>query len=88
LDFRRTEVALQAGDSVVLYTDGVNEAFNPQRECYGNDRLLADLQNSTATAAPGRVASVLKDVHAFVDGAPQSDDIAVLVLRLTGAATS
>ena len=88
LDFRRTEVALQAGDSVVLYTDGVNEAFNPQRECYGNDRLLADLQNSTATAAPGRLASVLKDVHAFTDGAPQSDDIAVLVLRLTGEVTS
>jgi sigma-B regulation protein RsbU (phosphoserine phosphatase) len=88
LEFRRTELALQAGDAVVLYTDGVNEAFNPQRECYGHERLLADLASSTGTAAPIIVSRVLKDVHAFASGAPQSDDIALLALRLAGSSPS
>ena len=42
LEFERTELTLQAGDALVFYTDGVSEAFNPQDECYGDDRLLAD----------------------------------------------
>ena len=42
LEFERTELTLRPGDALVFYTDGVSEAFNPQDECYGNDRLLAD----------------------------------------------
>jgi sigma-B regulation protein RsbU (phosphoserine phosphatase) len=81
-EFQRTELALQPGDAVVLYTDGVSEAFNPQRECYGNERLLRDLAASTGTAASVVVTQLLQHVRTFADGAPQSDDIAVLVLRL------
>jgi sigma-B regulation protein RsbU (phosphoserine phosphatase) len=82
LEFQRTELTLQPGDAVVVYTDGVNEAFNPQRECYGNDRLLRDLAGSTGAAASAVVTKLLHHVRTFADGAPQSDDIAVLVLRL------
>lgn len=82
LEFQRTELTLQPGDAVVLYTDGVNEAFNPQSECYGNDRLLSDLGGSTGTAASNVVTHLLQHVRTFANGAPQSDDIAVLALRL------
>jgi sigma-B regulation protein RsbU (phosphoserine phosphatase) len=82
LDFRRTKLALQPGDAVLLYTDGVNEAFNPHWECFGYDRLVAGLANAADTAAPILVKRVLDDVRAFANGAPQSDDIALLVLRL------
>jgi sigma-B regulation protein RsbU (phosphoserine phosphatase) len=87
LEFHRTELPLEPGDAVVLYTDGVNEAFNPQSELYGNDRLLRDLAKSTDTAAPRVVSQLLQDVRAFANGAPQSDDIAVLVLRLSDSPT-
>jgi sigma-B regulation protein RsbU (phosphoserine phosphatase) len=80
--FERKELLLTEGDTVVLYTDGVSEAFNQQRERYGNERLLKNLTASNGAAASGIVARLLEDVRTFSDGAPQSDDIAVLVLRL------
>ena len=79
---------MQPGDAVVFYTDGVNEAFNPQRECYGNDRLLSDLAASTGATAPAVLARLRENVRTFSDGAPQSDDIAVLVLRLADSPTA
>ena len=42
LEFERTELQLRPGDTLILYSDGVSEAFNGQEECYGNERLLAD----------------------------------------------
>jgi sigma-B regulation protein RsbU (phosphoserine phosphatase) len=81
LSFERTDLALQAGDSLVIYTDGVNEAFNPQAECYGNDRLLRDLGAFAGQAPSALAAGLLKQVRAFAAGAPQSDDIAILVLK-------
>jgi sigma-B regulation protein RsbU (phosphoserine phosphatase) len=81
-EFPPTEVELHPGDAIVLYTDGVSEAFNPQRELYGNDRLLRDIAASTDKGAPAVVSQMLQHVRGFADGAPQSDDIAVLALRL------
>jgi sigma-B regulation protein RsbU (phosphoserine phosphatase) len=81
LAFERTDLALQPGDALVIYTDGVNEAFNPQAECYGNDRLLRDLSQFAGQAARAVSAGLLRELRAFVAGAPQSDDIAILVLR-------
>ena len=85
--FERTDLTLQPGDSLVLYTDGVNEAFNPASECYGNERLLHDLTAFTEKAARVVTAGLLQHVRAFAAGAPQSDDIAILVLRHMGRST-
>ena len=81
LSFERTELKLQPGDSLVFYTDGVNEAFNPQAECYGNERLLRDLTPFAEQAATAVTTGLLQQVRTFAAGAPQSDDIAILVLR-------
>ena len=81
LSFERTDLILQPGDSLVLYTDGVNEAFNAAVECYGNDRLLHDLNEHSSDAAHAVADGLLHHVRTFVDGAPQSDDIAILTLR-------
>ncbi len=83
LEFERTELTLRPGDSLVFYTDGVSEAFNPQDECYGDDRLLADTARVRRTIrAPALTAGLLEKVRAFADSAPQSDDIAILTLKV------
>jgi len=84
LEFERTELTLQSGDALVFYTDGVSEAFNSQDECYGNDRLLVDAKSLAGQSAPAMTTGLLQKVRTFVDGAPQSDDIAILTLRLAG----
>lgn len=82
LEFQQTERTLQPGDTVVFYTDGVNEAFNPQDECYGNTRLLRDLGECTGMAASAVAKQLMQRVRTFANGAPQSDDIAMLILRI------
>jgi sigma-B regulation protein RsbU (phosphoserine phosphatase) len=82
LEFERTELTLRPGDSLVFYTDGVSEAFNPQDDCYGDDRLIADTTALAGQSAPNLTASLLAKVHAFADSAPQSDDIAILTLKV------
>lgn len=84
LAFERTELCLRPGDALILYSDGVSEAFNPQEECYGNDRLLADASAFAGQAAPAITSGLLQQVRAFAAGAPQSDDIAVLVMKVNG----
>jgi sigma-B regulation protein RsbU (phosphoserine phosphatase) len=82
LEFERTELTLRGGDALVLYSDGVSEAFNPQEECYGNERLLADAGSLSGQPAPDITASLLQKVRCFAGGAPQSDDIAILSLKV------
>jgi sigma-B regulation protein RsbU (phosphoserine phosphatase) len=82
LAFERTELTLRPGDTLVFYTDGVSEAFNPRDECYGDDRLIADTAALAGQSAPALTAGLLKQVHAFAESAPQSDDIAILTLKI------
>jgi sigma-B regulation protein RsbU (phosphoserine phosphatase) len=82
LTFERTELTLKKGDALVFYTDGVNEAFNPEEECYGDDRLIADTTALAGKSAPEITAELLAKVHAHADRAPQSDDIAILTLAI------
>jgi serine phosphatase RsbU (regulator of sigma subunit) len=84
LTFERTELNLRHGDGVIFYSDGVNEAFNSQDECYGNERLLAEAGTLSCQSASEITAALLKDVRAFAGTAPQSDDIAILALKVNG----
>jgi len=72
---------LEPGDTLLLYTDGVTEAFSTHNEAYGDARLLHWLAtiNPDASAAD-LVASLVKDVETFINGAEASDDLTCLVL--------
>lgn len=82
VNFERTELVLSEGDMLLFYTDGVSEAFNPEEECYGNNRLLADAGSLAGQSAAGLTSGLLQMVRAFAGTAPQSDDIAILVLKV------
>lgn len=82
MEFERTELTLQPGDTLVFYTDGVSEAFNPQDECYGDGRLIADTAGCAGQSAAALTDTLLGKVHAFANSAPQSDDIAILTLKV------
>jgi sigma-B regulation protein RsbU (phosphoserine phosphatase) len=80
VEFPDHEVQLGHGDRLVLYTDGITEAFNPAAEAYGTERLVAELQ-AHGDGAPGSVVDgICRSVAAFAGAAPQSDDITLTVL--------
>ena len=67
--------------SLIMYTDGISEAFNPAGEQYGDQRLLALFAQATDNSAEGLGTSTLVDVERFVDTAEQSDDITLMVIH-------
>ncbi len=74
---------MQPGDALLLYTDGITEAFNPEGELYGDDRLAAAWSNAPVAAGPATAAGALVEaVHAFERGHPQTDDVTCVVLKL------
>jgi sigma-B regulation protein RsbU (phosphoserine phosphatase) len=72
---------LEPGDCLILYTDGITEAMNSAKELYGEDRLLQFAKNVQKQQSKHVATALRQDVAAFVDGAEQSDDITILVLR-------
>jgi sigma-B regulation protein RsbU (phosphoserine phosphatase) len=82
VSFERAELTLNPGDTLIIYSDGVIEAFNAQAECYGDQRLLSEASLLSSKSAPDLVVGLLKAVRTFAAGAPQSDDIAILTLKV------
>jgi sigma-B regulation protein RsbU (phosphoserine phosphatase) len=86
LQFERTELMMHAGDALIFYSDGVSEAFDSHDECYGNQRFLVDVAAVRGQSAPGITETLLRKVRAFAGSAKQSDDIAILTLRVEAQA--
>lgn len=76
---------LNHGDCLLLYTDGVREGMNANREQFSRTRMV-ECMRSVAAAAPPReiISTLLQRLREFVQEAPQSDDIAVLAIRYLG----
>jgi len=77
----QTEVALNTGDVVVLYTDGITEAENIEQEEYGIERLSDVVKQHWQNSAKDLRQAVLDDVRQFVGKQKFLDDITLLVLK-------
>ena len=75
------QVSLNQGDVVVLYTDGITEAFNPEKEEYGIDRLCEVIKQHWQQTAKTIQKAVIDDVTAYIGTQKMFDDIALLVLK-------
>lgn len=82
-EFQAARLTLAPGDTFLLYTDGVTEAFNGEREEFSDERLTASAERA-APAPQALLQHVLRDVQAFAGGTPQSDDITMLALQYRG----
>ena len=70
------------GKQLLLYTDGLNEAENPEQQLFGNKRLV-EMMASLTTATSEEVADKLKEaVEKHRAGAEQNDDLTLLCVRI------
>ncbi len=74
------EAPLRPGDILLAYSDGLTEAMNERRECFGQDRLEAFLRHPLPLEAEEALRQIVEQVDAFAAGHPQADDLTVLVL--------
>ncbi|MDD5142029.1 SpoIIE family protein phosphatase [Methanoregula sp.] len=73
---------LQRGDLLVLYTDGVTEAFNEREEYYGEERMIAAITKNRSRPAREIGEALLEDIRLFAGSAPQSDDITFILIKV------
>jgi phosphoserine phosphatase RsbU/P len=81
MNYEEGKLHLEPGDTLVLYTDGVTEAMNRQKDFFTEARLLNVLSGTNRTSARGVVEKTMSAVHQFAAGANPADDITLLVLR-------
>lgn len=74
---------LAPGDTLFLYTDGLTEAENEQKELFGEQRTLKSVAKFSGQSAEAQVEHAIQALHVFVDQAEQSDDLTLLVIRRT-----
>lgn len=81
-EYGQSEMQLQGGDRLLLYTDGVTEAHNPGGQLYGDDRLTEVINNTADDSGETMLSRVLSDVNQFAESEPQFDDITMIVLTI------
>jgi sigma-B regulation protein RsbU (phosphoserine phosphatase) len=82
--YRSRKIAMQKGDALFLYTDGVTEAMDKREELFSEDRLVQELVPLNGKPLKEIVSGIMGDVETFSEGVPQADDITLLVIRYLG----
>jgi len=80
IHLQQNEITLNPGDCLILYTDGVTEAFNFQDQMYGEKRLHQLLEKTIGAKANVVLESVETDINSFRGRAPLSDDTTMLAI--------
>ena len=76
--------ALDPGDNLFVYTDGVPEATDAHNELFGTERMLEALNEDPKAKPEELLYSVQKNIDAFVGDAPQFDDITMMSFNYFG----
>ena len=79
--FEQNTVVLNPGDTIILYTDGVTEALNENKEEFGLEALRNIFVQSPPKLPEETNAAIFDAVEKFANDTPQSDDITCLILR-------
>ena len=85
--FEQHTVTIAPGDTVILYTDGVTEAMNGNREEFGVEGMRQVFAAAPPADAQGANHAVFDAVAAFAGETPQSDDVTCVTLRRRGLAS-
>ena len=81
INYTVSEIKLKRKEMLILYTDGVTEAFDPAVNLYSEERLVKVIGEYKGNSTKELTLSILDDVRSHADTAEQSDDITIMVLK-------
>jgi len=79
--FEEKTIPLVPGDLMVVFSDGITEAINPNQELFGEGRLADLLQHHRGESAAEIIESIIRGVKQHSAAAPQMDDMTILVVK-------
>jgi sigma-B regulation protein RsbU (phosphoserine phosphatase) len=80
IDVDERELWLKPGDWMLLYTDGITEAFSAKDEMFGIDRLIGLLMDYKFVSAKGLIDTIVMAVEDFIKGRDLSDDMTLAAI--------
>jgi serine phosphatase RsbU (regulator of sigma subunit) len=80
--YNQDEIQLASGDRLLLYTDGVTEAHNSEKELFGEERMMKILESSIENKGEEVLSRIVHEVEAFADNTEQFDDITMSILTI------
>ncbi|NWF91509.1 MAG: SpoIIE family protein phosphatase [Syntrophaceae bacterium] len=81
LAYQTEQIRLKPGDGLYLYTDGVPEAINEQGEFFSAEQLRRKIGEFHGASIQEMTVGIMKEILSFSHGAPQSDDITMMMIR-------
>jgi serine phosphatase RsbU (regulator of sigma subunit) len=85
--YEEEKITLKRGDTLLLYTDGITEAMNPNSEMFSEQRLVSRLESTDLETTEDVVHSLVSTVKTFEAGSEQADDITVLAVQYLGSSS-
>ena len=82
------EVVLEKESKLFLYTDGVTEAENTDKELYGDEKLLETLSDYATSDVRTTVNAIVKSIATHVEEAEASDDLTILLIQYEPGTTN
>jgi sigma-B regulation protein RsbU (phosphoserine phosphatase) len=80
IDIQDTQISIASGDSLILYTDGITEAFSENGEMFGEPRLYNAIKKCMATSASEITHCIEETLARFVENTSPSDDVTLITL--------
>jgi sigma-B regulation protein RsbU (phosphoserine phosphatase) len=82
VQYEQGRLQLQPYDTLIAFTDGISEAMTTAYEEWGEDRLVAAARTAAHRTAQEIVTALVASADRFTAGAPQNDDLSVVVLKV------
>lgn len=79
--YENESITLEPGDALIMYTDGVTEAFNEEKQQFTEENLEKTLSSVPGAGSQEIIEAIMEDVKEFAGNEPQSDDITVLTIK-------
>lgn len=83
IPYNENKIYLKTGDTLVLFTDGVSEAMNANFEEFGEERLENLCKKISSLSSQSALEFIKKEVETFTLGSPQSDDLTIIVIKVS-----
>jgi phosphoserine phosphatase RsbU/P len=84
--YQQGSLVMEPGDLFVGFTDGISEAMNRQEEEWGEERLIPAVAKNADRSAADLIPALMAEADHFASGAPQHDDMTLVVLKMSEAA--
>jgi phosphoserine phosphatase RsbU/P len=82
--YQQASIQMDPGDTLVMFTDGISETMNAAEDEFEEDRLIAAVRASSASSPEQIIDRIVESCDAFAAGAPQHDDMTLVVARVSG----